>query len=251
MRITSRSIQGGRPYQEDRYLCKKIGEHMYLFGIFDGHGGSTVSDFCKKNIVTILKTEISHGGLSDIPVMLRKVFYNLDKLIDALNVPYEGSTVVICFMYNKHVFFANAGDSMGYVFNNGTIKDMTYEHKASNKFESKRITDNKGVIMKDHFGIDRVFGSLNLSRSIGDFYLKQWVISDPFVSSMYLENLKTSQSYIFLASDGIWDVMDFQDVHSIVTEKNNTDEENVTAIVQQALKRGSMDNITCVLINFD
>lgn len=244
MRITSRSIQGGRLYQEDRYVNKMLGEGIYMFCIFDGHGGSTVSEFCKNNIDIVITDEIKNGGLYDIPVMLRNVFKKLDALVDNLNVPNEGSTAVICFVYRDKIYFANSGDSLAYIYNGGEIKDMTYEHKAGNKLEKQRILNDNGIVIKDNFSIDRVFGTLNLARSIGDFYLKRWVISDPYISNIKKNNC----SYIVLASDGIWDVMNFNDVHNIVSSKTLSDEQKVDIVIQQALKRGSMDNITVTLV---
>ena len=46
---------GDRDYNEDRYFFKKIANNLEISGIFDGHGGSGVSDFCCKYIYKKLK----------------------------------------------------------------------------------------------------------------------------------------------------------------------------------------------------
>lgn len=40
------NFKGDRDYNEDRYFFKKISNNLEISGIFDGHNGSKVSDFC-------------------------------------------------------------------------------------------------------------------------------------------------------------------------------------------------------------
>lgn len=51
-------------------------------------------------------------------------------------------------------------------------------------------------------GVWRVLGSLAVSRSIGDCYLKQWVTAEPETKVVKLES---EFEFLILASDGLWD----------------------------------------------
>jgi protein phosphatase/protein phosphatase 2C family protein 2/3 len=52
VQITSNS--GWRKYMEDAILFHRINKEIFLFAVFDGHGGVEVSQFCAKNIPQVL-----------------------------------------------------------------------------------------------------------------------------------------------------------------------------------------------------
>lgn len=248
VKFFSKTVQGYRPYQEDEYINESINNKIYISCIFDGHGGGDVSKFCKENIVEILKHELHNGMQYDIPVMLRKCFDVIDSLIDNLNIPMVGSTAIVCLIYEDTVYFANAGDSLAYICitkeESTFLKDVSIEHKADNPYETKRILESGGVILYDT-GMGRVAGNLNLARSLGDFYLKKWVISNPFVHKENSKNI----DYIFLASDGIWDVMKKEEVQSILETTGYDFDKALDKIIYTAMNiRSSMDNITATFI---
>jgi hypothetical protein len=68
------SVQGGRPYQEDRHheVKGRGSVDSSLFGIFDGHGGANAAEFCRnhllQNIVADEKFE------TDLHVALHRAF---------------------------------------------------------------------------------------------------------------------------------------------------------------------------------
>ena len=48
---------------EDRFLAAvNFDENCSVFGVFDGHGGSEVAEFCKNNFVRVLKENIDYKG---------------------------------------------------------------------------------------------------------------------------------------------------------------------------------------------
>lgn len=238
----SKSVQSRRDYQEDRYVNAKLGKDMYLSCVFDGHGGSAVSEFCANNIEKLFQQELKNGSY-DLPILIRRVLNSLEQLVYALNVPHIGSTVVLCLVTKNKIFFANIGDSMSMIKFKGLPPiSSSYEHKPTQHFERQRIIDAGGFIT-EQYGIARVNGNLNLSRSIGDFYMKKFIISEPFIKSF--DNINVE--YIFLASDGIWDVLDKNDINNIVASSKKH-QDYIENIVETALLRGSGDNITGTII---
>jgi serine/threonine protein phosphatase PrpC len=45
---------GWRKNMEDAVIFNRISKDIFLFAIFDGHGGVEVSRFCAKHIVNVL-----------------------------------------------------------------------------------------------------------------------------------------------------------------------------------------------------
>lgn len=246
MKAYSITVQGGREYQEDKFVNTQIGKDVFLSCVFDGHGGDDVSIFLQNNFAEFVKQGLYNGCLHDIPMLLRRAFATADNMIEVINTPTTGSTAIVCLIHNDKVFFANAGDSLAMIqySNSDRVEYMSIDHKVDNPNETKRIIASGGQIYYNS-GMGRVSGTLNLARSLGDFYLKQWVISEPFIRSESLKNIR----YIFLASDGIWDVMDKIKIQKILKDiTHQTAYVDLNTVIEYAMAAGSTDNITATLI---
>ena len=46
---------GWRKYMEDAILFHRINKEIFLFAVFDGHGGVEVSQFCGKHLPQVLQ----------------------------------------------------------------------------------------------------------------------------------------------------------------------------------------------------
>eukprot|EP00551_Chaetoceros_affinis_P008251 CAMPEP_0203666888 /NCGR_PEP_ID=MMETSP0090-20130426/3828_1 /ASSEMBLY_ACC=CAM_ASM_001088 /TAXON_ID=426623 /ORGANISM="Chaetoceros affinis, Strain CCMP159" /LENGTH=129 /DNA_ID=CAMNT_0050530883 /DNA_START=141 /DNA_END=533 /DNA_ORIENTATION=+ len=113
-------------------------------------------------------------------------------------------------------------------------------------------------------GVYRINGNLALSRAIGDRSEKPLVSSQVDIQQIELD--KERDEFVILASDGLWDVMSSQEVvdycHNILGDTMKSDIGGTTPnidlvkkamaqrLVTEALKRGSMDNISVVVIWF-
>lgn len=47
------SITGKRPVNEDAHVMISISPNMKAYAIFDGHAGSSASEFCSENFVEV------------------------------------------------------------------------------------------------------------------------------------------------------------------------------------------------------
>lgn len=74
-----------------------------------------------------------------------------------------GCTANVVLIVGTTVFCANAGDSRAILCSGGKAKEMSKDHKPSNKKERSRI-EKAGRFVED----DRVDGMLSLSRALGD-----------------------------------------------------------------------------------
>lgn len=100
-------------------------------------------------------------------------------------------------------------------------------------------------------GVWRVGGILAVSRALGDAYLKKfgWVTATPDVFVIDLKRLPLQ--YIIMASDGLWDVFSSQEAVEFVSPYINTEELfGAKQLAEKAMKKGSSDNVTVMIVKF-
>lgn len=96
----------------------------------------------------------------------------------------------------------------------------------------------------------RVQGILAMSRSLGDYPLKNLnvVIPDPDVMSFDLDKLQPE--FMILASDGLWDTFSNEEAVRFIRERLDEPHFGAKSIVLQSYYRGCPDNITVMVVKF-
>ena len=97
-------------------------------------------------------------------------------------------------------------------------------------------------------GTWRVNGNLSVSRAIGDVKDKKYVIGEGDVSRTVMTG---KEEYLVVACDGIWDVVDDQELVECITNhlsKGNERHTTAKALVEFARSEGSGDNITAIIV---
>ncbi|CAM6018534.1 unnamed protein product [Sphagnum balticum] len=104
-----------------------------------------------------------------------------------------------------------------------------------------------GIVVWDgtHWLVQGVGG---LSRAFGDRLLKQYVVAEPEIQEVTIEE---GVDFLVLASAGLWDVVSNQDAVSMVQEYMADVEEAANRLTEEAHHRGSAKNITCVIVCFN
>ncbi|SOV01525.1 related to PTC3 - ser/thr protein phosphatase PP2C [Ustilago sp. UG-2017a] len=198
-----------------------------FFGVYDGHGGSSVAEYCGRNLHNNLISEEKFNKghyLSALQAAFLKVDEDLKEDPRYVNDP-SGCTAVTAFIQTdkdskrvERVFCANAGDSRCVLSRAGDPIDMSTDHKPTLSSERQRIEAAGGYVSEG-----RVNGNLALSRAIGDFEFKrtfrlpveqQIVTAFPEVRNM--EILEGQDEFLVLACDGIWDCLSSREVVDIV-----------------------------------
>ncbi|KAG0475618.1 hypothetical protein HPP92_015304 [Vanilla planifolia] len=118
------------------------------------------------------------------------------------------------------------------------------DHKPDQTDERQRIEDAGGFVM--WAGTWRVGGVLAVSRAFGDRLLKQYVVADPEIQEEVVDG---SLEFLILASDGLWDVVSNEEAVALVKPIEEP-EQAAKLLLQEASRRGSADNITCVVVRF-
>ena len=105
-----------------------------LFGIFDGHGGQTVSEHCQEMFPIELRKEIQKTS-GELYQVIEQVFQKIDSQVAMLDSDHCGSTAVVAIVrreINHNVLYvANAGDSRAVLSKNGTAERLSKDHKAT------------------------------------------------------------------------------------------------------------------------
>lgn len=222
------------------------------------------------------KYDISNVGqlpLSAVAAALKASFDQVDKEIlihDELE--YQGSTAVATLLHEANdgtrtLLSANIGDSRGVLCRNGRAIDLTRDHKPNDDREKARILAMGEKIEWDHYCKVHRVRNLSLSRAIGDRFAKPVVSGEVEIKQFPIYDHK--DEFLVLASDGLWDVMSSQEVVSYVHKRlkarpkdgaDITCEEDMASlkylrrknmsrfIANEALRRGSGDNISVVIV---
>ena len=115
--------------------------------------------------------------------------------------------------------------------------------------EQQRIETAGGMVI--FIGTWRVNGNLSVSRAIGDVKDKKYVIGEGDVSHMVMTG---KEEYLVVACDGVWDVVDDQELVECIRNHLSKGNERYTtakALVEFARSEGSGDNITAIIVFFN
>lgn len=251
-----------------------IGEHVSWFAVFDGHAGSRVSYHCSNHLLESISSfdefrdclkrenELSEGELMEkVQGGILQGFLSLDeklrKIPEVANGEDKSGTTAICVLItDKYILFSNCGDSRGVLSGDGSKPLLvTQDHKPSNPPELERIQNAGGSVM-----IQRVNGSLAVSRALGDFEYKnvdgkgpteQLVSPEP---EFYMKRRESDKDeFLVLACDGVWDVMTNEDICSFISARMRvTDnlEQIANEVIDTCLHKGSRDNMSIIIIAF-
>lgn len=275
---------------EDSHLAiLNLVEGVSLFAVFDGHGGFEVAEYVKIHFPDELQKWIKTAQSANYEEGLKHTFLKMDELLqtnegknelneiytksgkapksfltksseDAAN--FVGCTACVILITKTKIYSANAGDSRSMLIKGSTCLALSEDHKPDLPNEKKRIEKAKGFVDDN-----RVNGSLNLSRSIGDFdfkrnkelkYDEQMVIAVPDVK---VESISSDTNFVLIACDGVWDVLSCQQAGDFINDKyKSVDKKSKMSKILEAMmdkiiapevtNSGGIgcDNMTAVLI---
>ncbi|KAL3841196.1 hypothetical protein ACJIZ3_025787 [Penstemon smallii] len=228
----------------------ETGRKATFVGVYDGHGGPEASKYiCDHLFLHLLKNAREKGTISQDTLksafsetengflsLVRRA-YGIRPVIAAV-----GSCCLVGVIWNGKLYIANLGDSravMGYLDRSNKIvaEQLTKDHNASIEDVRKELRilhpeDSQIVVMKQ--GVWRIKGIIQVSRSIGDAYLKRPEFSlDPSFPRFHLpepirqpvlradptvitRDLQPNDKFFIFASDGLWEHLTNQEAVEIV-----------------------------------
>ncbi|KAM7399304.1 hypothetical protein PAMP_018585 [Pampus punctatissimus] len=231
------------------------------FAVFDGHAGSTVAQYCSRNLLDRI---LATGGVkaSEDPEQVKEGihegFLDIDRHMHKLarqdNWDRSGSTAAAVMISPRYIYFINCGDSRTLLCRNGRVVFYTEDHKPFNPREKERIQNAGGSVT-----LQRVNGSLAVSRALGDFDFKevdwrpqteQLVSPEPEV---YELERTPEDEFLILACDGVWDAIGNEELCAFVCSRLQVCDdlrEICTQVIDLCLYKGSLDNISIIIICF-
>ncbi|CEG47533.1 protein [Plasmopara halstedii] len=242
MVVSTAAVRGDRPYMEDTsYVssCKRFA------AVYDGHGGSAVSQYLRNQLYSMISPELSHldqeilaenkeennvkGKLSrrqKIATMLHDAIHKLDQDVIAKSEwKFQGSTAVGVLLFDDVLYSLNVGDSRAVLCRAGNAVELTRDHKPNDPQERARIESLGGRVQWfgyvdaqgepiEPYGAYRVNGNLAVARAIGDRDSRPFVNGEAEIRQYDIEYDK--DEFIVIASDGLWDVFTSSEVIEFV-----------------------------------
>lgn len=247
------SMQGYRMTMEDAHDVRiNEDESLAVFGVFDGHGGKTCSDYLADHLVKYIfkhlncRPDKSPLVLADYLRIIKDSFFKIDHdLLLMPNLVNCGLTgIVLTIVRDKYIVVANTGDSRCILSIDGHAKTLSYDHKPVIMNERIRVENSNGYILNN-----RINEILALSRAFGDFkfklsfietsrnkYINQnklhfknhlvhlppelfQVTVEPDLLVYDLQNAEGVPEFIVVACDGIWDCYKNSQLIKVIRDK--------------------------------
>ncbi|KAG4151812.1 hypothetical protein ERO13_D04G090200v2 [Gossypium hirsutum] len=230
----------------------ETGKDAIFVGVYDGHGGPDASRFISDHLFQNLITGLARANGTISEDILRNAFSATEDGFLALVrrscgikplIAAIGSCCLVGVIWRGTLYVANLGDSravIGYLGRSNKIvaEQLTRDHNASieevrQELRSLHPDDSHIVVMKH--GVWRIKGIIQVSRSIGDAYLKRPEFSlDPSFPRFHLSEpirrpvltaepllctrvLQPSDKFLIFASDGLWEHLTNQQAVEIVS----------------------------------
>lgn len=270
------------PQQQTEPVDKR--ERQIFLGVFDGHGleGRPIAHYARDYISTMSReaavklsakqnrSKDRHGSISqDVHRArlntLKSAFSCAERALtesdSGIDHVFSGTTAVVAWLFGKDVYTAWTGDSRAVVGrvltpDNGRMRfkavDLSYDQKPIRADEKRRVRSAGGRIARwqRNMGPLRVWlprdwtPGLAMTRSIGDTVLSEYGVSP--VPEVSYASLGTGDSFIVLASDGVWEFMTSQEVVDFVgrmRREGRSSSETAEALVREAVRRWRRNEI--------
>ncbi|KAG6789736.1 probable protein phosphatase 2C 63 [Populus alba] len=248
-------------------------------GVYDGHGGPEASRFVNKHLFPFMhKFAKEHGGLS--ADVIKKAFNATEEEFCHLvkrSLPLKpqiasvGSCCLVGAISNDVLYVANLGDSRA-VLGRRVDEDkkktvvaerLSTDHNVAVEEVRKEVEalhpDDSHIVVYTR-GVWRIKGIIQVSRSIGDVYLKKPEFNrDPIYQqfgnpiplkrpvmtaepSIVFRKLRSEDLFLIFASDGLWEQLTDEAAVEIVFKNPRAGiaKRLVRAAIQEAAKKREM-----------
>jgi PPM family protein phosphatase len=226
-----------RNNNEDAFLMLPE-RHIYI--VSDGMGGHNAGEVASSQAVTAVEKYLDGKDLSMMTQdeirdhMLGAIAAAHNTVLDMsrTNPEYSkmGCTLVVSYLHNSILHISHVGDSRVYVISGEEINQATTDHSVVGELVQM------GKMTKEEARKSSMKNQL--TQAVGLPYYH-----DPAYSKIEL----AKGIVVLLCTDGLWDMLSDEEIHSVVTEKG-TAEDIGKRLIQRANDAGGADNITVIVI---
>lgn len=248
MDIGGYSATGPRAANEDGFYYRDFSDvDSFANGVIafvlvsDGMGGYECGDVASKLVVASASSYISQlldmatGNLVELDpaVALCEIARNAHDAIlaeaQSRGHASMGATYVAAFVGKNHAWIGHVGDSRAYLFHKDAVTQITEDHSRVGRMLSQGvITEKEAQKHPERNKIERALGFSD---------------STPDINEVDVE----PNDSLLLCSDGAYTVLDSKELQSCVLTAQDSSAA-ATQIVNYALKKGTDDNTTAVVL---
>jgi protein phosphatase len=221
-----------------------VGLHGSLFAVCDGMGGAAAGEIASQLAVDIVYERMV-DGLDGQGLMRDELARRLVRAIEAagLRIFQEakldrtrrgmGTTVTAAALVDDHLFFAQVGDSRGYVMRQGQLIQLTRDQSLVNQLiEAGQLTEEEAETFEHNNIILQALGT-----------------ADTVQVDLTFCELRRGDT-LLLCSDGLSGMVRFEDIREVLRATR----EPIDAcklLTERANQAGGHDNITVIVVQFD
>lgn len=238
LRAGSRSAQGVRANNEDRL---HVDIDRQLFIVADGMGGQERGEIASGLAVDIIPKVVGDrlAAKEAAPDAVAQAFASANNaIIEAGKGQPEGrrmgTTAVCALHHNGKVFIAGLGDSRAYLIRGDEVEQLTIDHSVAQALVScGAISEEEAKSSPYQHVLHKFLGCVNMHDGAD---------VKPFEPR--------AGDRLVLGSDGLTNHTTADDLRKGAREFSDP-QEWANHLVEAALKRGSRDNATCIVVFFD
>ena len=223
-----------RDHNEDSVVITENMNKEILLTVADGMGGHNAGEVASSIAITNIGKRFrelsSVGNKEDAINWLKETVNETNVLINTYAIEHPeskgmGTTLVLALLTDDFLLFGNIGDSSGFVLKNGSLHKITTDHTLVNMLvKSGEITEEEA---KDHPRKNVLMKALGNESSV----------------EMDIFDVETDVDGIFLCSDGLTNMLEFDQIEKVLND-NLTIEEKVIKLIYKCNNRGGTDNIS-------
>jgi len=238
LRVGSRSAQGVRPNNEDRFV---VDLDRQLFVVADGMGGQERGEIASGMAAEIIPDEVGKC-LSNQEAADLALKHALDRansaIVDAGKTQPEGrrmGTTAVCALHKgNQVYVASLGDSRAYLIRDDRVDLLTVDHSVAQALVlSGALSPEEARHSPYQHVLHKFLGCANMGDGAE---------VKPFTPQ--------AGDRLLLGSDGLTNHVHDDDLRQ--GAKDFPDPQDwANHLVDTALARGSRDNVTCVVVAFE
>jgi serine/threonine protein phosphatase PrpC len=233
-----------REHNEDSVLAAGVeegSERPPLFAVADGMGGHAVGEVASRVAIATIDEVWRRDGGGDPGKALRGAVRSANAAV--LNAATEpgragmGTTLTALAVAGREAVVANVGDSRAYHVRGETCTQLTTDHTRVAELLRMRLISPAQAVSHP--------ARSQLTRSLG---------ADPLVQIDIVRTKVQPGDGLVVCSDGLWDVVGQSDLIRVIAATDRdagTDDEAlrlVHELVELAIKRGSADNVSAVVV---
>jgi serine/threonine protein phosphatase PrpC len=215
-------------------------EALGLFIVADGMGGHQ-----KGEVASSLAARVSAGTIlkevylpylagdqnaNNRPLneVLVEAVRNANSLVQKLT-PGGGTTLTIALVMGNNAYLAHVGDTRGYIFKQGQLKQITQDHSLAQKLvETGQVTPEEVAQVQNV-----------LYKAVGQSDLVEGDVDT------YVQHLPPGAS-LLLCSDGLWGLVTEEKIKEVLAAAA-TPQQACEQLVALANENGGRDNITAII----